>query len=255
MIQSVDVAPLTGGAGSGVAIHADGPLPVPTVGVLDGPPRIYLDFAGVRLPSGVTAEVEGPLLRGVRLAQHTPDPLVARIVIDLRAPVGHRIETSERQAGKVVVILGELTQDAAAVPERPARRTDPERYLSRISALLSRLHALRRVVADVDRAGGSLNPNTAGPADRLDIPGHALAAGELDALGSELAAVAAPASLATTRDLLMRYCALGARAIRMRDSAVAAGDTAAARNAGSAAAGALIMLDRASRDLGYIPPP
>src|SRR6478735_8980835 len=67
VIQSVDVAPLAGGATSGVAVHADGPLPVPTVGVLDGPPRIYLDFGGVRLPSGVTAEVEGPLLRGVRL--------------------------------------------------------------------------------------------------------------------------------------------------------------------------------------------
>ena len=255
MIQSVDVAPLAGGVGSGVAIHADGPLPVPTVGVLDGPPRIYLDFAGVRLPPGVTAEVEGPVV-----ARRSPRPAHAQSARRTNrhrpcAPVGHRIETSERQAGKVVVILGELTQDAAAVRNRRHAGAHPERYLSRISALLSRLHALRRVVADVDRAGGSLNPNTAGPADRLDIPGHALAAGELDALGSELAAVAAPASLATTRDLLMRYCALGARAIRMRDSAVAAGDTAAARNAGSAAAGALIMLDRASRDLGYIPPP
>ena len=195
------------------------------------------------------------MLRGVRLAQHTPDPLVARIVIDLRAPVGHRIESSERQAGKVVVILGELTQDAAAVPERPARRTDAERYLSRISALLSQAPRIAPRRRRRQSSGWQPRPNTAGPADRLDIPGHALAAGELDALGSELAAVAAPASLATTRDLLMRYCALGARAIRMRDSAVAAGDTAAARNAGSAAAGALIMLDRASRDLGYIPPP
>jgi hypothetical protein len=278
VIQSVDVAPLAGGAGAGVAVHADGPLPVPTVGVLDGPPRIYLDFAGVRLPSGMTTQVEGPLLRGVRLAQRTPDPLVARIVLDLLAPVGHRIDTSQRQAGKVVVILENVAQDAAVAPERPARPTDAERYLSRISPMVARLHALRRVVADVDRqvagpdspgpalAAVSLDPNaalaadgldTSGhtlAADGLDTSGHTLAADELDTLGRALAAVTAPASLATTRDLLMRYCALGSRAIRMRDSSMATGDTAGARNAGSAAAGALIVLDRASRDLGYTPP-
>ena len=242
-IQSVDVAPLAGGAGSGVAIHADGPLPVPTVGVLDGPPRIYLDFAGVRLPSGMTAEIEGPSLRGVRVAQHTPDPLVARIVLDLRGPTGHRIDTSQRQAGKVVVILENVAQDAAAAPERPVRPTDAERYVGRISPLLARLHALRQVVAEVDRPVDTLGPEAAAAPD------------ELDTLGRALAAVTAPASLATTRDLLMRYCALGSRAIRMRDSAMATGDTAGARNAGSAAAGALILLDRASRDLGYIPPP
>src|SRR4051812_30072367 len=101
VIQSVDAAPLATGAGSGVTVHANGPLPVPTVGVLDGPPRIYLDFAGVRLLSGITAEFEDPLLRGVRVAQRTVDPLVARIVLDLLAPVGHRIDTSHRQAGRV----------------------------------------------------------------------------------------------------------------------------------------------------------
>jgi AMIN domain len=243
VIQSVDAAPIAGGAGSGLTVHANGPLPVPTVGVLDGPPRIYLDFAGVRLPSGITAEFEHPMLRGVRLAQHTLDPLVARIVLDLITPVEHRIDTRARQAGRVVVLLGEETRDLAAPTDKPARATDSERYLSRISPLLVRLHALRRVVGAVDGAVGGLSPEAAAAAD------------ELDTLGRAVAAITVPESLATTKDLLLRYCALGSRAIRMRNDSAATGDAAAARNAGSAAAGALIVLDRASRDLGYIPPP
>ncbi|MEN3340187.1 MAG: hypothetical protein V7647_3863 [Acidobacteriota bacterium] len=67
-IQSLDAAPVPGGDASALTIHANGPLPVPTVGVLDGPPRIYLDFAGVRLPSGITAEWQDPRVRGVRLS-------------------------------------------------------------------------------------------------------------------------------------------------------------------------------------------
>jgi hypothetical protein len=157
--------------------------------------------------------------------------------------VRHRIDSSGRQSGRVVVVLGDEANEGVAVPERPARRTDADGYLSRISPFLARLHALRRVVGAVDGPVGALDPDAAAAAD------------ELDSLGRALAAVTAPASLATTRDLLMRYCALGSRAIRMRDDSAATGDTAAARNAGSAAAGALIVLDRASRDLGYVPPP
>ena len=145
VIQSVDAAPLAGGAGSGITVHANGPLPIPSVGVLDGPPRIYLDFAGVRLPSGITAEFQDPLLRGVRLAQHAVDPLVARIVLDLVAPIGHRIDSSERQGGKVVVLLGDQGPAPATVAaqEAPRRRTDAEKYLARILPILARLHELR----------------------------------------------------------------------------------------------------------------
>jgi hypothetical protein len=251
VIQSVDAAPLAGGAGSGVTVHANGPLPIPSVGVLNGPPRIYLDFAGVRLPSGITAEFQDPLLRGVRLAQRAVDPLVARIVLDLVAPIGHRIDSSERQGGKVVVLLGDqgpapaaqaLARAAAAAPEAPRRRTDAEKYLAKILPILARLHELRPIVGAIDGQVGSASPDLTAAAD------------ELDSLGRALAAVAVPESLATTRDLLMRYCALGSRAIGMRRDTSAAGDAAAARNADSAGAGALIVLDRASRDLGYLPP-
>jgi hypothetical protein len=52
----------------------------------------------------------------------------------------------------------------------------------------------------------------------------------------------------------VRSCALAARAARMRQDSSASGDATVASNAASAAAGALILLDRATRDLGYVPP-
>jgi hypothetical protein len=240
-IQSVDAAPLPGGAGSALTIHANGPLPVPTVGVLDGPPRIYLDFPGVRLPSGVTAQWEDPLLRGVRLAQRTMEPLVARIVMDLLGPIAHHLDTSARLAGRIVVVLGEEPAAAPGSASPTGRTRDVEAYLSRVSTILSRLHALRPAID----AGGE----GAAPADDVGD----VAADELESLGRTLESMTVPGSVATTHDLLMRTCALGSRALRLRGEARATGDAAVARNAASAAAGALILLDRASRDLGYVP--
>jgi hypothetical protein len=188
----------------------------------------------VRLPSGVTAEWEDPLVRGVRVSQRTADPLVARIVIDLLAPIGHRVNTGARLAGKVVVILGDGAEGASR---------DVGAYLPRVSKILSRLHALRAVIGAVEGGGVA-----------ADDSGH-VAADELDTLGRSLSAMTVPGSVATTHDLLMRSCALGSRAVRLREEASATKDAAVARNAASAAVGALILLDRASRDLGYVPPP
>jgi hypothetical protein len=213
------------------------------VGVLDGPPRIYLDFAGVRLPSGIRAEWQDPRLRGVRLAQHTIEPLVARIVIDLVNPIAHRVDASERTRGKVVVLLGDEAATAAG-SQRPAGRSrEADAYVLRISRILLRLQALRPIVGGIDSGAG---------APDLDLEATAA---ELESLGRTLSAMRVAESLATTHDLLMRSCALGSRAIVMRRDACVSGDAAAVRNAGSAAAGALMLLDRATRDLGYIPRP
>ncbi len=243
VVQSVDAAPLAGAAGSAVTVRAAGPLPLPVVGVLDGPPRIYLDFAGVRLPSGVTAAWHDSRLRGVRLAQHTKAPLVLRVVIDLRRPTTYRIDASGRAGGTIVVLLGEQAPGPPVSPPQAGRSRDAERYLRRVSMMLARLHALRPLIVTIDGRG-------AAPDGDLSA-----AAAELDSLGRALAAMKVPESLATTHDVLMRSCALGARALIMRRDAHASGDAQAARNAGSAAAGALMLLDRATRDLGYVPPP
>ena len=59
-----------------------------------------------------------------------------------------------------------------------------------------------------------------------------------------------PALREATNGLLVRVCALGARASRMRQDSRLTGDVAAVMNAASAAAGALILLDRAIQDMG-----
>lgn len=244
VIQSVDVASgkEAGAAQSAVTIQGDGPLPAPVVGVLDAPPRIYLDFTGVRLGSRVAAEGQDSMVRGVRLAQHSVDPLVARVVFDLHKAVAHRIDASERESGRVVVLLGATASAALAAPPLPARSRDAGRYLAQVSGTLVRLHALRRVI-------GSIDGRVVGAA--ADLPAVAV---ELDSMGRTLGAMKVSESLATTHDLLMRSCALGARAARMRHESSTSGDATAALNAASAAAGALILLDRATRDLGYVPP-
>jgi hypothetical protein len=237
VIQAVDAAPVAGR--TAVAIHARGPLPAPRVGILDAPARIYLDFAGVRVPTHVTAEWKASTLRGVRVAQRSIDPLVARVVIDLQAPEAHQVDGTKRGEGRVMVFIGDGGPVTVA-GTRPASG-DAERYLARVSPALERLHALRPVMASID------SPIVSSRTDLI------AAAAELDALGRTLGALKVPGSLATTHDLLLRACALGARAARMLSESMTTGDENDRRNASSAAAGALIVLDRASRDLGYVP--
>ena len=75
------------------------------------------------------------------------------------------------------------------------------------------------------------------------------AAVELETIGRLLAAIRPPASREATHGLLVRACALGVRSSRMRQESIRTNDTALGWNAASAAAGALMMLDRASSDL------
>jgi hypothetical protein len=112
----------------------------------------------------------------------------------------------------------------------------------RVSVALGRLVALRPVLASIDR--------------RAEQPTGDLtaAATEFDSVAHALAAIKPSASRETTHGLLIRACALGARATRLRLDSALSGDSATGWNAASAAAGALIMLDKASTDLGYSAP-
>src|SRR6185436_20822894 len=74
------------------------------------------------------------------------------------------------------------------------------------------------------------------------------AANEFDDVAKLLTTVKPPSSRASTHALLLRTCMLGARAVRMRQSAIGQ-DSASSWEAASAAAGALLMLDRANTDL------
>jgi hypothetical protein len=110
-------------------------------------------------------------------------------------------------------------------------------YGIRIAPALVRLHALRPLLEAIDRRADLA------PGD-LDAP-----AVEFDAVGKLLGGIKPPSSREGTHALLLRTCTLGARAVRMRQEASAAKDAAKGWDAASAAAGALMMFDRANGDL------
>jgi len=254
-LRAVRVVPAISGGVPTVILEADGPLPEPLSGSLDGPPRVYLDLKGVRLGAVAVAGEPDSLVRRTRVAVHSVDPLVTRVVIDLVRAAPYRIDTSGREQGRLVVILGVASPRTAAKPpllpvsERPrtsapaqssssaaaSRVTD--QYFARMSGLLIRLHSVRPVLTSIDRRAE-------------DTPATLEAAAvELETIGRLLAAITPPASQESTHGLLARACALGMRSSRMRQDSIRTNDTPLGWNAASAAAGALMMLDRANNDL------
>jgi hypothetical protein len=246
-IRAVDVVMAAGEQGAQVTIHADGPLPAPVVGTLDAPARIYLDFAGVAVVPGVagTSDVAG--VRGIRVGQHGVAPLVARVVIDLVDATGHSVDATGRQTGTVLVRLWALRPPEKSSPSKslpgPRERGKAyDRYMSQVSPALARLQAVSPVIASVDARGS------------IAAADLTTAAAELENLALVFGALTPPAALATTHEILIRTCALGARAARMRYDADRTADTSGALNAASAAAGAMLLFDRATRELGPLSP-
>ena len=180
---------------------------------------------------------------------------MTRVVIDLARATPYRIDASDRQRGRIVVMLGvgdlpvvsppQTAPSASPSPNAqvtvpPAARSNvsaENTYGLRVSAALVRLHAMRPLLA-VNR------PKRGEPSANLDA-----AVNEFEAVGKVLAAIKAPRSREGTHALLQRTCTMGERAVRMRQDGARANDPAAVPNAASAAAGALMMLDRANKDL------
>ena len=117
-IRSISVA--TSGQNVVVTIEATGGLPLPTSGVVDGPPRVFFDFAGVALRARAVTPSTDARLRRVRAAVHTAKPLVTRVVLDLVALQPYSLE---RAPGRVRVIVGstpnQLSGGIAPVPPLP----------------------------------------------------------------------------------------------------------------------------------------
>ena len=106
-----------------VTIEASAALPPPTVGAIDGPPRIFLDFAGVTPATSGLARTRDPRVRRVRVALNSATPPVTRVVIDLAAVLPHRVEL---EGGRALVFIGAGSPAAAplapATPETAASR-------------------------------------------------------------------------------------------------------------------------------------
>ena len=114
-LRAISVAAM--GADAVVTIDADGPLPPPTVGAVDGPPRIFLDFAGVRTAAPARTTSHDRRIVRVRVAVHSVQPLVTRVVVDLAAPVPHRIEHAGNQ---MKIVIGSATATAPTAAPPPA---------------------------------------------------------------------------------------------------------------------------------------
>jgi hypothetical protein len=294
-----------------VILSADGALPLPKVGVLTDPPRIYLDFGNVAAATkGI--RVEGAfLVRAVRVAVNQSEPLVTRVVIDLRQPAPHRIEAGQRESGQLTVQVG-VPVAVASTPNAPAGARDvaggvppppglpptavpqmaaqprsaamapagpppapaalpPEaqsnasatraarspgfaraaggttggapakdvaQYLPAASPLLERLERLRPVLISLDALA--------------IVPGERLKAviEEFGLIRTALASLVPPRSLTATHELLRDACILGAASATARVAPDVPDDSSRAWNAAAAAAGAMMLLDRARAELG-----
>jgi hypothetical protein len=243
-------------------LEADGQLPEPVSDALDGPPRVYVDLNGVTPGESIGPPGTDALVRRTRVALHSGSPLVTRVVFDLSRRVPYRIDATARAQGRLIVVLGAAGSASVATPNaapapaggaktpvvpraplaKPPRRpretpARAEAYAAEVSAVIERLRTLRPVLVAIDR--------------RSQAPGElAEAATEFDAIGQMLTAMKPPRLREATNGLLVRACVLGARASRMWQDSRQTGDTAAQMNAASAAAGALLLLDRAITDLG-----
>jgi hypothetical protein len=251
-VRSVTVTPSKDGAI--IVIEASGPLAQPSSGLANEPPRIYIDFIDVLPGPPIQPVSENPYVRRVRVAEHSASPLITRVVIDLTRKATYRIDSSTAQQGRVTVSLEgardpiDVTQHSAARATTPAttptatpvasgQAATERAYDVRISAALVRLHALRPLLESIDRLTDPLAGN-------LDA-----AVGEFEAIGKILSGIKAPRSREATHALLQRTCTMGVRAIRMRQDGARTTDPGATLNAASAAAGALLMLDRANKEL------
>jgi len=244
-LTGVTVAP-----GPIVAITAAGSLPAPAVGVLHSPERIYLDLAGVSSRTSRTPG-DGELVTTVRIAQHSLDPLVARVVIELNRASRYHVNTSRREAGRLEISLtapvspGPKESAPAATP--PATAADPprpkamspstERYISRVQQALNEASALQSVLRDLDR-------KTAVAPDQFPLAQAALGRlrGVLDGLHP-------PPNLTDAHDLLRSAVGFAAAALTLASSSAAE----VPGNASSAAAGALMMFERAQAELQKAP--
>jgi hypothetical protein len=283
VVRSVRLSPEWGAVA--IIVQADGPLPSPEVGVLGGPPRIYLDFRDVTTATrGILVEGH-PVVREVRVALSQAQPPVTRVVIELAKVAPHRIEAGERQRGELTVVVDAPAETQPASPPDPQRlapavpgtqavsspaRSSPEpapagvatvpplaaasreaaarapakdveRYLQQAARALGRLEQSRPLLASLD----ALTPVSE---ERLKT-----AAGEFESIRQVLAATDPPRTLKATHELFCTVCVLGALSARTRLDAVARGDTAGASNAAAAAAGAMMLLDRARAELGFAP--
>ena len=292
-----------------IVVEADGALSQPKIGELDGPPRVYIDFEGVRTSvTSVAAEPGAPVVR-VRAAVHSRTPLVTRVVVDLASKQPIRTETEHLQSGRFKILIGTVTStepqsepapaanpvavlpavelppvpaaattsgsssapssasapvasnpvlappphapeispasSAPGITPVPARSTtrpvppkDAERYLEQIAGALGSYRRLQPTLVSIDSR------------DPTPPAGLGQVREELAAILRALTALHPPDSAEPVHDVLLRSVSFALMAATLRQDAGTRADPEKMRNAASAAAGALLLLQRACTELG-----
>jgi hypothetical protein len=116
-IRSISVT--TNGPALIVVIEGNGPLPLPTTGVVDGPPRIFLDFPGIALTASKITSSSDTRLHRIRAGVNSATPLVTRIVLDLVAPQPFVVERGPNRVSVIVGAPAGMAPPAAAIPRTP----------------------------------------------------------------------------------------------------------------------------------------
>jgi AMIN domain len=236
-LRSVRVEPTDGNGETRVVIEANGALPEPTNGTALSPPRIYLDFINVFPLRTVEPLSPNSVVARIRVAEHGASPLVTRVVVDLMKESQYRIDASAHAQGRVIVIIATTPPPNISTANVKPPGAGTTQYATRVATALMRLHTLKPLLEAIDRRAEG-------------VPGDLNAAvKQFDDIGTLLIAVKPPQSRASTHALLLRTCTLGARAARLRESAAGNQDAASGWDAASAAAGALLMLERANGEL------
>lgn len=248
-------------------------LPEPKVGVLDGPPRIYLDLPGVKVGGLAPANSLGAVTR-VRVALHSVSPLVTRVVIDLADLRGFQLDASQRRAGLIRISVTTVATGHAAASSRVDRPDGVPRAVQSLSGRVPSAGAKPGRSSADSSSRPTPRPATATPdalpvpspqyrarvapiVERLEtvlgvlesiderkgVPPDALdaAAGTLALVHDALAAVRPPRDAIVVHDTLRSACTLASTAVSL---ARAATGHDLPWSASSAAAGARLLLDR-----------
>ena len=100
------------GSGVGLFLSGNGRLEARSiVQIAEAPLRLVLDFPGVAASVAPVTPVSVGPVRRVRVATHSRDPLVTRVVVDLAGPVVHRIANGGTDGRELELVLE---------PSRPA---------------------------------------------------------------------------------------------------------------------------------------
>jgi len=126
----------------------------------------------------------------------------------------------------------------SGIPASKPPAGDVRQYREQVEPALNRLRALRALLRGIDEQ--DLKPPEGLPAARA----------ELSAIIRVLAGVGPPDSMKPTHDLLLRSASLAMMSATLRADAGMRADPTAIRNASSAAAGALLLLDRVCIEIG-----